>query len=178
MIRGLLRADTRSIARIAIVGGLMLRAMLGTGCSSGCGLGLTQRLSFSSAPVFPSVVPIPVPCCGEFLFHDVNLTAAEIKEVDLANTEVQTGHLDAFLTAPDCTKLFDHPYNGSVSEPLCKIYIGPVAAGTVSQRQAIPKGRYRVFAHAWASNDASSSFSVDVGLWTNRCRPSPTAPSQ
>jgi hypothetical protein len=161
----------RLIAKLTLVGGLMLRVLLTTSCSSACGLGLVQRLSFSSDPANPSDPPHAVPCCGGFLFQDVDLTATDIQQVDLANSQVNSGHLDAFLTAPDCIKLFDSAYNGSAIQPLCKIYIGPVAAGTVSDRQTIPKGKYRTFAQAWASTDTSNVFNIDVGIWTNKCVP-------
>jgi hypothetical protein len=95
---------------------------------------------------------------------------------DLANGQTNSGHIDAFLTSPDCVRLFDGPYNGAASSPLCRIYIGPVTAGTASGRQTLPKGMYRVFVQAWASNELSNVFGVDVGLYTDQCRPNFMAP--
>jgi hypothetical protein len=81
-----------------------------------------------------------VPCCGGFLFHDVNLNSSDIQQVDLANGQVNAGHVYAFLVSADCAKLFDGPYIGSVVQPLCKIYIGPVAAGTCrTNRSSYPE---------------------------------------
>jgi hypothetical protein len=171
------RRKARVVSQVAVMGVLLLRGVLSTGCSSGCGLGLTQQVVFSDAPAVPSAPPNPLPCCGGFLFRDVSLTDQDIKEVDLANTDMRSGHVDAFLTAPDCTTLFDGPYNGAAAQPLCKIYIGPVVAGSVSARQAIPKGIYRLFAQAYASNETSSPFKLDLGIWGKKCGASSTAPS-
>jgi hypothetical protein len=119
-----------------------------------------------------------VPCCGGFVFQDVNLTGADIQEVDLANSQVNSGRVDAFLTTPDCAALFAGPYMGFPAQPLCKVFIGPVPAGTVSERQSLPKGTYRLFAQAWATNDSSNSFELEAGLYSNKCNPNLTGPSQ
>jgi hypothetical protein len=108
-------------------------------------------------------------CCGGFLYEDVNLSDPLTKQVDLANGQINSGHLDAFLTTTDCARLFDAAYSGSAAQPLCKILIGPVAAGTVSQAVTLPLGSYRVFAQAWASNDATDAFSMDVGIYSDNC---------
>jgi len=106
----------------------------------------------------------------------VDLRGTDIQEIDLANSLANSGHVDAFLTSPDCTRLFDGPYNGVVTQALCQIYIGPLVGGSVSPRQSIPKGTYRVFVQAWSTNEASNLFSVDVGVYTDRCRPNLVAP--
>lgn len=134
-------------------------------CGSPCGLGLVSRIHFSIQNS-----PKPVPCCGGFLYVDVNLSAPAIQQIDLANGQVNNGHLDAFLTATDCTTLFDDTYNGSAAHPLCNVYIGPVSAGTVSERVSLPKGSYRVFAQSWASNnDTTDAFTIDVGIYSDSC---------
>ncbi len=120
-----------------------------------------QRISFSSDPKTLSEPPTPVPCCGAFLYRDVDLTAKVIQQVDVANAQVNNGHVDAFLTATTCTKLFTDAYDGSAVQPLCKVYIGPVSAGMVSPRQTVPSGIYGVFVQAWALND-TASLSSDV----------------
>lgn len=152
--------------------------MLTDSCSSACGLRLWSRISLSSLPLKLSDPPNPLPCCGGFRYQDVNLEATDIRQVDLSNSQVNSGHVDAFLTAPDCTRLFNDPYTGTGTQPLCKIYIGPVAAGTVSQRQTIPNATYRMFAQAWASNETSELFGLDVGIYSDRCQPNLVAPSQ
>jgi hypothetical protein len=178
MNRRLLPQEAILLAPVIIVGGLIFAAMLTDSCTSACGLRLWSRVSLSSTPLKPSDPPNPVPCCGGFLFQDVNLRATDIQQVDLSNSQVSSGHVDGFLTAPDCTRLFDGPYTGTVAQALCKIYIGPVAAGTVSQRQTVPNGAYRVFAQAWTSNETSELFGIDVGIYSDKCQPVLLSPSQ
>jgi hypothetical protein len=156
-----------SAARAAVVAGLIVRGMLASSCSSDCGLALVERINFSSSPTPDSFVPVP--CCGGFLYEDVNLSDKLIQRIDLANSQVSNGHVDAFLTSTECTKLFDASYNGSAAQPLCRIYVGPVAGGAVSQAASLPLGSYRVFAQAWASNDTVSVFAIDVGLYSTSC---------
>jgi len=146
-------------------------------CGNKCAFRLALQLSFSSDPQRAGDAPIPVACCGGFLFHDVNLNSPDIQQVDIANGQVNAGHVDAFLVSADCAKLFDGPYNGSIVQPLCKIYMGPVAAGTVTDRQKLLPGTYRLFAQAWASNESEQRFDVDLGLWTDSCQLNPTAPT-
>ena len=54
---------------------------------------------------------------------------------------------------------------------------GPVGPGAVSPRKKIPPGRYRVFVQAWSSNANTNLFDVDLGLYTDECRPGITSPS-
>jgi hypothetical protein len=159
--------NTRTAARAALVDGLIVGAVLTSSCGSPCGLGLVSRTYLASSSI-PS--PGPVPCCGGFLYQDVDLSAPVVQQVDLANSQVNSGHLDAFLTSIDCAELFDNTYNGSATHPLCKLYVGPVPAGTVSARVSLPKGTYRAFAQAWASNnDTTNAFSIDVGVYGDSC---------
>jgi hypothetical protein len=163
---------------LAVRGVVLIVAILSTcSCGQKCAFRLALQLSFSSDPIRVGDAPIPVPCCGGFLFHDVNLNSADIQQVDIANGQVNAGHIDAFLVSADCAKLFDGPYNGSVVQPLCKIYMGPVAAGNVSDRQTLLPGSYRLFAQAWASNESEQRFDIDLGIWTDRCQLNPTAPT-
>src|SRR5262245_26702574 len=164
--------------RSAVLCSLWFAAILGaTSCSRECPLWLAQKLVFSSDPQKLGDSPMPVPCCGGFLFQDVNLNSSAVQQTDLANGQVNVGHVDAFLVSSDCTKLFEGAYNGSVVQPLCTIYIGPVAAGTVSERKKISPGTYRLFVQAWASNESEQRFALDVGIWSDDCRLSPTAPT-
>jgi hypothetical protein len=163
---------------LAVRGVVLIVAILSTcSCGQKCAFRLALQLSFSSDPIRVGDAPIPVPCCGGFLFHDVNLNSADIQQVDIANGQVNAGHIDAFLVSADCAKLFDGPYNGSVVQPLCKIYMGPVAAGNVSDRQTLLPGSYRLFAQAWASNESEQRFDIDLGIWTDSCQLNPTAPT-
>jgi len=171
------KAVLRISASGAVLCSLWFAAILTTtSCSNGCPLWLAQKMLFSSDPQKPGDSPVPVPCCGGFLFADVKLDSSADQQVDLANGQVNAGHVDAFLVAADCAKLFAGPYSGSVVQPLCTIYIGPVAAGTTSGRKKMSPGNYRVFAQAWASNESEQHFAMDVGMWSDDCRLSPTAP--
>jgi hypothetical protein len=116
-----------------------------------------------------------VPCCGDAVFLDVNLPFEDV-EVDLSNRGAATGQVDAFLTSATCAKLFDGPYNGMASSPLCTIILGPIAPRQVGPRQKVQPGQYRVFAQAWSSNVAATPFDMEIGLWTDRCRWTPISP--
>ena len=95
-----------------------------------------------------------------------------------ANHDLGAERVDAFLTTADCNRLFEASYNGSASQPLCKVYIGRVSPGAVSDKVTVPKGVYRVFAQAWASNEQSNGYSIDVGIWSKACRGPLTGPTQ
>jgi hypothetical protein len=116
-----------------------------------------------------------VPCCGGAVFLDVNLVL-EDQEVDLSNAGSATGQVDAFLTSATCTTLFNGPYNGTASSPLCTILLGPIAARQVSGRRKLPPGEYRMFAQAWSSNLSATRFSIELGIWTDQCRLTPVSP--
>ena len=155
---------------------LMLLSLLASSCGSPCGLALVDRVFLESGAGDMETL---VACCGGFVYADVNLTG-DI-QVDLTNWGGPTGRIDAFLTTPDCTKLFDGPYTGTATMPLCKTHIGPIAPGAVSPRQTLPPGRYRMFAQAWTSNESPTRFRLDVGIWSDDCsltRPrNPAGPS-
>jgi len=152
----------RAGAAATLAVGLAWSATAAASCGGGCPLRLQTQVSFSSSrgPLAP----------GGAAVNDVNLNFKNI-QVDLSNTRFgnQTGRVDGFLTTTDCTKLFDGPYAGVATAPLCKIYLGPVTPGAVSSRQTVPPGQYRVLAQAWADNDSPATFLVDVGIWTDGC---------
>jgi hypothetical protein len=161
------------VVRVAIASGaLVLGSASSQSCTTGCSFRLASRVPFPSP-----TNAVKVACCGAFVFQDVDLTDADIEEVDVANGQVNNGRVDAFLTTTDCTVLFAAPYDGASAQPLCRIFIGPVPPGAVSDRRKLPKGTYRLFAQAWATNESSNTFAVDVGLWTHKCRPNLTGPS-
>jgi hypothetical protein len=172
-------SERRRMLTIATAGSLLLASFSTVGCTSGCGLGLVQRIPFTSGSGSgPTTIAPKVPCCGASVFQDVILTGKDIEQVDLANTDLGAERVDAFLTTADCNRLFEASYNGSASQPLCKVYIGPVSPGAVSNKVTVPKGVYRVFAQAWASNEQSNGYGIDVGIWSTACRAPLTAPTQ
>jgi hypothetical protein len=143
--------------------------------TSSCGLRIVQHVSFPPLdPKGGSVVTF-VDCCGGSVYQDVNLSAGDF-EVDLSGTTASNGRVDAFLTSGDCVKLLNGPYTGAVTNPLCTIHIGPVAPGAVSQRKKMTRGRYRLFAQGFTSNEQSTPFFLDMAIWSNACRWNPIAP--
>jgi hypothetical protein len=177
-LRLLLDADantmTRLLREVVTSLGIVLAWTSTDSCGSGCPLRLTSRKVFSSF----GDVSKAVPCCGSFVFREVDLTSADIQQVDLANSRVNTGRVDAFLTGRDCEILFTEPYNGPPAQSRCKVFIGPVAPGDVSERLVIPRGTYRIFAQAWASNENANIFDMDVGVYSDNCRATMTAPGR
>ena len=151
--------------RIALLALCALSGLASATCGNSCPVGLVQRLYVDATTQTPPGQRVSVPCCGGSLFQDVDLSAGGIQQVDLANAQVNSGKVDAFLTDVGCGKLFDLPYNGDATKPLCKVYLGPVSAGTVSQRRDVARGRYRVFIQAWSQNDVDNTVSVDVGVY-------------
>jgi hypothetical protein len=165
---------TRSHAvPIAAIVASILAIAVSNSCGSRCGLSLAQRLYFPTANAREGTGEVP--CCGASTYQDLNLSADNV-QVDLINSSGSDGRVDAFLTSADCVKLFNGPYAGAVAVPLCNIYLGPVTAGSMSGRQAIRRGKYRIFAQAYASNDAPAQFLMELGLWSDACRWNPIAP--
>jgi hypothetical protein len=155
-----------TLKRISALPVALLLATLG--CGAPCGLGLSGHLPFSGdAPL--------VPCCGASVYQDIDLTSNNVQEADVENFGGRTGAVDAFLTDANCTTLFTGSYTGSVTAPLCKIFIGPVPAQTVSQRYSLPRARYRLFAQSWTTNADATVFGMEVGVWGPVCR-IPTGP--
>lgn len=137
--------------------------LAGCGSASTCPFGLITRQSFQGSVTG-----------GAFTTHDFAIASEPGLEVDLslAAPSGQTSRADAWLTSADCVKLFDGPYpsaSGAPPSPLCRTFLGPVATGTVSGRQAVDPGRYRVFVQAYTANDAAVSYAGDVGIWGRSC---------
>jgi len=132
--------------------------------SNSCGLGQLRTLNFPPGVVAGFATTTPQS-------FDVDLTASDIQQINLdsAANPGQTGHVDAFLTTSDCTKLFAGDYTGTVTAPLCTIYIGPVAAGGVSSRQTLSHGHYRVWAQPWTTNVSAATYGFDVVIWGQNC---------
>ncbi len=145
--------------------------MLGShGChDNGCGLALLSQIELASSSTSAGVDMIA--CCGDSRSLKLALQSSDIDSVDVANSQVTSGHLDAFLVDSNCDRLFAPPYNGTgTATPLCKVYVGPVAAGTVSSRQSIPQGTYRLIIQAWDSNTDPVRFDATVGVYSSDCR--------
>ena len=142
-------------------------------CGSGitCGLGLAQWIDF---PKETDAVG-EVACCGGATYQDLNLAADNV-QVDLINSSSPEGRVDFFLASGDCARLFNGSYEGTITSPLCAIYIGPVKARVTSQRTAIRRGRYRMFAQAYTSNASPAQFLMQIGLWSDACHWNPISP--
>ena len=141
------------------------------GSGSACDLALAQRIDF---PKELNAVG-EVACCGDAKFQDLNLTADNV-QVDLINSNAPEGRVDFFLVSGDCARLFNGPYEGTITSPLCTIHIGPVKARATSQRTAIRRGSYRMFAQAYTSNDSPAQFLMEIGLWSDACHWNPISP--
>jgi hypothetical protein len=112
-----------------------------------------------------------VGCCGESRSLTLALQSSDIDSVDVSNAPVDAGHLDAFLTDANCDQLFAAPYNGAgTAMPLCRVFIGPIAAGTVGSRQSVPQGTYRLIVQAWDSNTDPLQFDATVGVYSSDCQ--------
>lgn len=131
------------------------------GCES-CPFQITGRLE-----VRGSLAP------GEGRFRDVDVSDEESLEVDVSNTGLGGGRVDAWLTRPDCAQLFDGPYPGPGGAARCPVLIGPVASGSVSARLKVSAARYRVFVYASSSNSSEAGYDVDLGRWGRTCRSLP-----
>lgn len=148
-----------------------------TACgTSPCGLKLQQHLFLP----MPETIGrdqvqrnVELPCCGASVYRDVDLNLDGI-EIDLSNPN--GAGVDGFVTAAGCEKLFDGPYSGSASTPMCQVQIGPVRPRGVSERKRIPPGRYRIYAQGYTANDASQMIALDLGVWSSHCKWNPIGP--
>jgi len=156
---------------VAMVGLMSLAAVLSS-CSGPCGLQLKEQFFFPKEREAPIGI---VQCCGASAYKDLNLLADDA-QIDVINSSGAAGRVDAFVTDGNCTKLFAGSYAGIATSPLCKIYVGPVAAGVTAPRTSIRSGQYRVFAQAYSTNDAPAQFLMEVGLWSEACRWTPVDP--
>ena len=109
------------------------------------------------------------------MHQDLNLTTDDV-QMDVINSSGMNGRVDAFVTDGNCDRLFSASYNGTVTSPLCTIYIGPVSTGMASQRKAMRPGKYRVFEQAYTTNSEAVQFLMEVGLWSEACHWNPVAP--
>jgi len=164
------------VAHAGLIGAALLACAFLSGCgTSPCGLRLQQHL-FLPAPASTGGAQrnIELPCCGGTVFRDIDLNNVDV-EVDLSNPN-QNG-VDGFLTNVGCDRLFDAPYvSGAAATPGCQVHIGPVRPRAVSERKKIARGRYRMFAQGYASNDASLMISLDFGVWSAACVWNPIGP--
>ena len=141
-------------------------------CDSPCEFRIVERLSSGSS----------VGCCGAFAIEDIAVREQRDLAIDLAQVAIpnQQGGQDLFLTAPDCTRLFDGPYpapgTGPPPMPRCSIILGPVSPGRVSPRTRVSAGRYRLFVQAYASNTSTTAYRFDLSVWGASCGASPAAP--
>jgi hypothetical protein len=158
-------ARTPTWRRIAVA--LALSTPL-VGChNNGCGLALLREIELASQTTSGGVDMI---ARGESRSLKLALQSSDIDSVDLANTQVTAGHVDAFLTETTCDQLFTTPYNGAgTATSPCRVFIGPVAAGSVSAKQSVPQGTYRLFVQAWASNTDAVRFDATVGVYSSDC---------
>jgi hypothetical protein len=141
--------------------------------TSPCGLKLQQHL-FLPPATDGQQRNVELPCCGASVFRDIDLSSGGDVEIDLTNPN--GSGVDGFVTSAGCDKLFDAPYAGAVSAPLCQVHIGPVRPGVVSQRKKVAAGRYRIFAQGYAASDTALSVSLDLGVWSTACRWNPVGP--
>jgi hypothetical protein len=159
------RSGRTLIARIALAAAVAIGITTSAACGgNSCGLGQLRSLTIPPGAVSGTATTTPQ-------FFDVDLSASDIQQVNLDSTANpgQPGHVDAFLTTSDCTKLFAGDYTGTPTSPLCTIYVGPVTAGGVSSRVTLSPGRYRVFAQPWTTNVSATTFGFDVVIWGQNC---------
>ena len=137
----------------------------------GCGEGILRS------------IPVPGGISGTLSgttpkFFDVDLSSFKFDEVNFDSTRIpdQPGQVDGILTTTDCTQMFSGPYTGSPSGALCKILLGPIGPGGVTDRISLAPSRYRVWAQPYASNIGDVKYGFDVVLWGPNCSASPGAP--
>jgi len=111
-------------------------------------------------------------------FFDVDLSSYQFDEVNFDSTRIpdQPGQVDGIMTATDCAQVFSSPYTGSPSGALCKIILGPIGPGGVTDHVSLAAGRYRVWAQPYATNTGDVRYGFDVVLWGPNCSAAPGAP--
>lgn len=152
----------RILAAGTLAGSVAIALAACGGTGSTCPFGLVSRPTFQG-----SVTETP-------RTHDVTIPSETGLEIDMSNAAPagQAGRADAWLASADCTKLFDATYptaTGAPPTPLCRTFLGPVAAGSVSARVKADPGRYRVFIQPYTSNTSAADYAVDVGIWGRSC---------
>jgi hypothetical protein len=108
------------------------------------------------------------PCCDatialEFAVRDDDL------DVDLyvQNTPGAQTQVEAWLTLNTCERLFDPAAN----TPRCDVLIGPVSAGSVSERRDAPRGTLRIWVKQRTPVNTAVPYGVGSQLWGERCGP-------
>ena len=146
-------------ARVIVV--VALLAALGGGCGgSGCPFGVIARIDLE----------LTVGCCGGSAWQDVGPRVGSELDLAVHKAEGPAPPLQAWLTTPDCVRLFDGEYPGSGDpRPLCNVFLGPVSPGEVSSRRKLSPGNYRVWVQAFSTSPESRKVSLDVGIWGERC---------
>jgi hypothetical protein len=147
------------VPSLPALGAILFLLSLGS-CGSPCPFGILSRRAY----------PGQVACCGAAARQDFQVPADV--EIDVANVQVpgQAGRVDVFLTRADCDRVFDGDYPPAAgAAPRCPVIVGPVAPGTVSGRQKISTGTYRLHVLAFTSNTAPATFGIDVALWGENC---------
>ena len=153
---------------LALAGMLALPA-----CDLPCEFRIVMRLNSTGSSVG---------CCGAAAVEDVVVGDHRELAIDLAQVAIpnQQGGQDAYLTGPDCDRLFDGPYpapgDGPRPSPRCPVILGPVARGRVSARATVAPGRYRVFVQAYESNASANDYRFDVSVWGASCGASTAGP--
>ena len=150
--------------RLLIVVPLIFGANVGCGGGSSCSIELIEQSDF-----YP---PITVGCCGASVTRDFPL-AHDNAELDIANSKPEgpASPVHAWLTTPDCSRLFDGGYPPAAGPPvpLCTAYLGPVSPGEVSPRRKLPPGTYRLWVQAFSSNLEPQPVFVKIGIWGEQC---------
>jgi hypothetical protein len=105
-------------------------------------------------------------CCDAQMSFEF-LNAYDDADVDILVVEVAGAatQVTAWLTRNTCERLFD---TGS-SVPRCEILIGPVQAGTTSQKTRVPSGRLRVWVQQRNPVQTQVRYVVSVALWRHSC---------
>ena len=148
----------RLVPSLLALGGVLVLLSLAS-CGSPCPFGIVSIRSY----------PGQVAGGGASARQDFQVPADV--EVEVANLQVAgQGRVDVFVTRADCDRLFEGEYPPPAGvAPRCTVVVGPVAPGSVSGRQKVSTGTYRLHAHGWTSNTAPATFGIDVALWGENC---------
>jgi hypothetical protein len=105
-------------------------------------------------------------CCDAQISFEF-LNAYEDADVDILVVEAAGAatQVTVWLTRSTCERLFD---TGS-SVPRCEILIGPVQAGTTSQKTKVPRGTLRVWVQQRNPVQTQVQYVVSAALWRHSC---------
>ena len=117
---------------------------------------------------FTTAASAAAPCCDATIALEFNVSDDDL-DVDLfvENTPGAATQVDAWLTLNTCERLFDP---GSTT-PRCEVLIGPVSAGSVSERRDAPRSTLRIWVKQRTSVNVSVPYGVGSQLWGERCGP-------